>query len=349
MVSKNIYKNRIEWVDSAKGIGILLVLFGHTSLPNSIVQFIYSFHMPLFFFLSGMFFNSNSFNLFFRRRIDRLVIPYFIFGIFSIFIWIGREYYIYGYFKTSALQYIFGLLYGSSKYLTFNSPLWFLTCLFTVSIYMYLILKIKSKSIRLFIIIFLLLIGYMYSIFLVPHFRLPWMIDTALVAVFFVFLGKLIGVFLHKNLNKFPLLFLSLFFFSITQFLSIVNGRVDMQGMVFHNLILFILAANSGIFLVVFISKILPNNKILQYLGENSLIIFALHVPIFSIITGISKIMFNYPICMGSYDALIKISPEANPYFISLIYVVPTLLILIPVIELINRKFPFIIGLKRNV
>ena len=54
--------NRIEYIDVAKGIGIFLVVFGHVlwkgkyAIPyaNSICNMIYSFHMPLFFVISGL-------------------------------------------------------------------------------------------------------------------------------------------------------------------------------------------------------------------------------------------------------------------------------------------------------
>lgn len=46
-------KGRIEYIDQTKGIGILLVLIGHCSLPL-VGKFIYMFHMPLFYILSGV-------------------------------------------------------------------------------------------------------------------------------------------------------------------------------------------------------------------------------------------------------------------------------------------------------
>ena len=55
-------KDRIEYIDIAKGIGILLVVIGHVvwgdNYPmdgsTTICRFIYSFHMPLFFIISGL-------------------------------------------------------------------------------------------------------------------------------------------------------------------------------------------------------------------------------------------------------------------------------------------------------
>lgn len=45
---------RLDWVDIAKGIAIVLMILGHSSLPNTIQNWIYSFHMPFFFFISGV-------------------------------------------------------------------------------------------------------------------------------------------------------------------------------------------------------------------------------------------------------------------------------------------------------
>jgi fucose 4-O-acetylase-like acetyltransferase len=58
MVEKD---KRIEWVDTAKGIGILLVILGHTILLPFISVPIYAFHMPLFFLLSGLFIKANKY------------------------------------------------------------------------------------------------------------------------------------------------------------------------------------------------------------------------------------------------------------------------------------------------
>lgn len=64
-------KNRIEWLDCCKGFAIMLVVVGHITtdfrssnlfldysiLINKVYSLIYSFHMPLFFILSGFAFH----------------------------------------------------------------------------------------------------------------------------------------------------------------------------------------------------------------------------------------------------------------------------------------------------
>lgn len=74
-------KTRIEWVDSVKGIGMLLVIFGHF-MNSRIVDVIYIFHIPLFFIISGYLFNVNhGYRTFFESKFRGMLLPYFSLGI----------------------------------------------------------------------------------------------------------------------------------------------------------------------------------------------------------------------------------------------------------------------------
>ena len=50
---------RIVWIDIAKGIGVLLVVLAHTSINPHVNEWIGSFHMPLFVYLSGCVFKKG--------------------------------------------------------------------------------------------------------------------------------------------------------------------------------------------------------------------------------------------------------------------------------------------------
>ncbi|WP_195202481.1 acyltransferase family protein [Phocaeicola massiliensis] len=82
--------SRIDWIDIAKGIGIFLMVMGHTSIPKLGGHWIYSFHMPLFFFLSGFLFQSGkySWSQFIKRKVRTMVVPYFFFVVLN---WIVCE------------------------------------------------------------------------------------------------------------------------------------------------------------------------------------------------------------------------------------------------------------------
>ncbi len=63
---------REYWLDIAKSIGIFLVVLGHTSINENLKIFIYSFHMPLFFLISGFLFKTNdNFKNFFIKQFKR--------------------------------------------------------------------------------------------------------------------------------------------------------------------------------------------------------------------------------------------------------------------------------------
>ena len=89
--------NRIPWPDYAKGIGILLVVVGHVlrGLVNSSIlsgsgfeefldRWIYSFHMPLFFFISGIFADHSARRAMGAYMVDKVKVvfyPYLVWGL----------------------------------------------------------------------------------------------------------------------------------------------------------------------------------------------------------------------------------------------------------------------------
>ena len=71
-------KKRIDWVDMSRGFAMLLVMLGHTYCAESIRYWFYTFHVPLFFFLSGYVFSTkkyNSFKEFLISKIKTLFVP----------------------------------------------------------------------------------------------------------------------------------------------------------------------------------------------------------------------------------------------------------------------------------
>ena len=70
---------RIQYLDIAKAIGIILVIIGHISQNEIITSVIYSFHMPLFFILSGYLYHKGNT----KNKIKKILIPYFLFSIIS--------------------------------------------------------------------------------------------------------------------------------------------------------------------------------------------------------------------------------------------------------------------------
>lgn len=70
---------RLDWIDIAKGIAIILVIVGHT-VPNSspLRHAIFSFHMPVFFILAGYTFRPKPWRELLSGSVSRLLVPYVI-------------------------------------------------------------------------------------------------------------------------------------------------------------------------------------------------------------------------------------------------------------------------------
>ena len=80
-------EGRIDLYDFSRGYAMLLVLLQHAGIP--LWRYILTFHMPLFFFLSGIVSEGRklpSFKDYVWNRFKRLMIPYFLFGIVSVLI-----------------------------------------------------------------------------------------------------------------------------------------------------------------------------------------------------------------------------------------------------------------------
>lgn len=157
-----VMNNRSPFWDVAKGIAVLLVLFGHSiqsgsgayytqtnaCFDNPIFLFIYSFHMPLFMLISGYLFASSlkkySFKTIVAKRAQSLLIPILVFG--SVwFLWVCRG-------KYTFLNYLD----------TLSHTLWFLQAVFISSIVTALVWRLFSPGFRWWIAILVSLSGFFF-------------------------------------------------------------------------------------------------------------------------------------------------------------------------------------------
>jgi len=137
---------RIGWVDAAKGIGILLVVLGHNQINSYTHLFhllIYSFHMPLFFILAGMFLKPEyGFWTLAKRRFLSTLRPYLLI--------IGIIYAVYLFFSAMPvmdvlLRMLKTLFYSLPSYYETWIPLWFLPHLFLLSLFAWVVVRLVYK------------------------------------------------------------------------------------------------------------------------------------------------------------------------------------------------------------
>lgn len=295
---------RFEYIDIAKGIGILLVVWGHILLTGISHRVIYAFHMPLFFLISGMLFRRekfNNFGVFLKRRTKRLLIPFVIYSIITWFIWAMFRFVRHD----SVVSYWDPLLQtiiakGSGAYMVHNSALWFIPCLFATEVIYFTFSKFKD-IVKLTLSIGCATLSFILGYYFADDwwFLLPWNLDAALIAVLFYCIGNIfctkisgskIIEFSKKHIKKIICLFVGMLlvlFWSSMEFgeCSMGSSSYQCNGIIF---ILRALIGSAACLLLSILIGFLSNMNILKrYLsreGKSSLDIMSVHIPIKGIV-----------------------------------------------------------------
>ena len=327
------HPDRLVWIDYAKGIGIFLVVLGHVirGLQNSSIleksgwssfldHWIYSFHMPLFFFLSGIFVLKSLQRPFTKYILDKcytLIYPYLIWSLLQSSIHINMSKYT---------NHIIGVGDIISIFYKPIMQYWFLYVLFVIFLIFGILYKLKL-SVRS---IFLLSI----VIYLIPKI-MPigsWVVlsQTSTYMIYFSF-GAILSNWIIKLIEKIGQPFL---------FMGSLLGLTILTVCVTNNLHRFDLilpfCAMLGTLTVIFISGIL--NKInrfslLSYFGKYSLEIFVAH----TIASSGFRIIFQ-----NAFNII-------NPVFHLLGGVVAGIIFPLLLIQLLNRfDIHFLFNLRLN-
>lgn len=274
---ENIKRSRIIWVDIAKGIGIISVIIGHYAIPDLLTRIIYSFHMPIFFIISGYFFRITSFTKLIVSRFRRLIIPYWITCLVMIILGIVKNKY-YGESAMDALIY-WGkaTIYGSGIDHWLGLPhigaLWFLLAIFWGSIFLWVSLRTKFPIIS---ILFLFCVGYFTS-----KWWLPTSIQAGMVATLYMYIGHLLNKYdlIDYLINPQVLICtLSLWCIGVLHgcgYLYLVNNHFGMGYFDFVNSIIATLAVINLSYYLSYSNRI---TQILSFAGKNSLEFLCFHI-----------------------------------------------------------------------
>lgn len=185
---------RMEWLDSVKAIGMILVYIGHCAIPGWNL-YIGLFHMPLFFIIGGFLWNAEKnrnmdFKSFAKKKFRAYIIPYFKIAMVCFVLWgiclnfiklsgFTNEYWF------QLVKYLFGItIYsrGTIEWMPQCSPIWFLTCLFVAEIIYYWVMKFKYSVVG---VLLSGILGFVFSRWI----KLPWNIDNALSAIVLLYIG----------------------------------------------------------------------------------------------------------------------------------------------------------------
>lgn len=296
------YKDRISWIDICRGIAILFVMYAHMLPGDSYRYLFYAFHMPLFFFLSGIVFKDTFKSVWSvaSKSFKTIMIPYFLFAVLTYFFWFIKEPTTHN-TANEFLKQIYGILYGNGNngYLYFNVALWFLPCLFAVRVGFAMLLRIsKSTKVILAVLFLSSLIGYLLSSFY-QGIKLPLGIETALSAIVFFGIGflakryeKIFTVLKSKGFLFFSVGLLVMGLLATIDYI-IYGTQIDMRLNRVNSYLLFYSAAFAGIIAWTSFSLMMEKNYMLEYIGKHTLILFVWHYLLFSYFSEITAFFLS--------------------------------------------------------
>lgn len=331
---KTNHKERINWIDVLKGFGIFLVVYGH-NFPV-LETYIYSFHMPLFFFMAGIFHPKKITKKIIKKRAFQILIPYLLWSLLLFLFWffIGRKFGDSATLNLSVSKNFIGILFaqGGHEYMNWALQMWFLPAIFFTFLFFGLVLKIREKSYQILCLLPLIVLG-----FLIPrifNIHIIWSLDVALVALFFYAFAYYLKSFLLSKKNKYEIIFLICLsvLHLLCSFYFIQD--IDMYRSTYGNEFLFLLNAVIGISFWLLFFKRFQKIPFLGFLGKNTIPILALHIRALTFIKLFLLVFLGAKIF--SFNELEKI-----------ILAVIQLIILYPVILIINKKLPILNGKKK--
>lgn len=290
-------KERINYYDIAKGIGILLVVWAHAKGPFS--SSMYLFHMPLFFLISGLLYSTKGTVLeFIKKKVFSLYIPFAFWNVLSLSIKFANN-------PSNVKQNVKNIghtIFTLSKDGDWFGATWFLGALFLVSI-VYKIVEnsipdIKTKD-------WILLILFTSITILGFQITLPFMLSRTLVlSVFFA-----VGAFIKKHREDLPLLDKKFTVLAISCFLFFVItaqfNSANMGKNEYRYSLLFVIGAFFMSYALIFFSKFMDErkntlvktiNRGLIFLGQKSIDILIWQFVFFRVVI-IIQILLNKEPC----------------------------------------------------
>ena len=341
---------RITYIDIAKALALFFVVLGHLPIKQPAFNFIFSFHMPLFFILSGMTLNIYKYNFidFIKKKAKQIIIPYIIFSIIGVIIC----YFIPDWKNGITMHRIFELfVYKTQPELFHVGQLWFLICLFVANIMFYVvekyIIKNRSKLFSFITYIILSIIAFnIMNIINIPGIiklpinsitRLPFKIDSALMALIFLKIGNTITKYKVIDrigkLDNIEYILVSLILILTNVFMGPkVNGYVNLCDAIYGNYINYFVASITGSLFFILLAYKINNNKILNFIGKNTLVIFAIH----SMFIALTKFIIEK----------LPISIEMDNIYINILRAIIILIMTIPFVYIYNHIKKYICQYK---
>ena len=322
-------------------------MLSHLESATNVLRVFYRpFFLFLFFFCSGYVYKHNqNFKKFLYKKFRGLFIPWLVFSLLIIF-----SAQIISFNEHVSLMET--LMWNFLQIRTLKDEVWFVAALFVAFIPFYFFIdkyqksKSEHKDFNLILISFILsLISLTYTKIMNPAFfpwgtnTLPWHLEYIFQAMFFMVLGYLFKIKWEKEFdklnNKKNRLLITISYLLLIYIVYLFNLTLSLVVNIIYQYIISLL----GCVMIISYCKIIKINKYIAFVGQNTLIYFALHGKLYSLIqTVLKKVIPNiYNIILNNvcYSTIFSI---CFALVLSLLLIIPACII--------NKYFPFILGKK---
>ena len=269
-------KSRIEFIDLAKGICILLVVVGHVGVSIAIPG-LENVRMPLYFMLSGLFFkNYGGGEYFFIKKVNKILVPFVFFYLLGYLI-----FYLVNWIVPSLIVGdASGILDVFTQRQYFNGPIWFLLSLFLANLmFCGISIGLKREWMR---VVAVLAIGACGVWLGREKIMLPCVVDSAMSALPFFYFGYLLKKtpLLEENrFDKYNILFVVAFYAIAVGLSSWFNAPYIgfHYNNVHGNVVVIYLLGMCGVMAVLYLCKVVKRLPIVSYCGRYSIILLCTH------------------------------------------------------------------------
>lgn len=293
-----------QTVNIAKGIAIISMVIGHViSSENFISIFIYKWHMPLFFFFSGYFFNAEKYSVqqFLYKKIKTIYFPFVFWSLLILYLHNilidvhinPLPYYDLQKFKILTYRIIFEL----RQYEALLGTFWFLIQLLIVNILACIIFQITTNKLspkyfyysKICILIISLICCIIFNKYhLLFYYHFGWI---SLLSFSFFVSGYILKSY---DLSKKWILIFSIIVLTFSG-----QSFKEMIALNYNEILPYSITALCGIILVYNISSIIKNiqliGKLLSFIGQQSYSIMILHFASFKIVSYLIVKYNNLP------------------------------------------------------
>ena len=261
---------RIEYLDIAKGLGIFCIVIGHNVVPQWFHDWIYSFHVPLFFIVSGYFYRQRSLAETLGKIWKQLLLPMLV-TIFVAQVALAILFLRHGIWQGPTLeQWISDILLMRQ----IGTGMWFLLALGWGKLFLCLLHKMGDTILPIAVIVLFLLSFYLRS----EVYMVPWSLLRGLSVPFYLYIGMLLNKYsVLEKISTLPFFLFALCIISIAWLFPF-----NMQAMIYHfGLLSVLMACVISLSVLVIVKKLsewsdLPK-RLFHFAGLNSLFILCIH------------------------------------------------------------------------